>query len=97
MVSFVAWVYIITNRTHSVLYTGFSNDLPTRIWEHRTKKNPTAFSARFNVNKLVFYQGFLSVSEAEKTEKYIKGKTREWKKALITKHNPKWEDLTNKS
>jgi predicted GIY-YIG superfamily endonuclease len=46
------------------------------------------------VNKLVYYQGFLSTSEARNAELYVKGKTRAWKKALIKKPNPKWKDLS---
>jgi putative endonuclease len=92
---FIAWVYIMTNRASSVLYVGFSTALPTRVWEHQTKQNPNSFTARYAANKLVYYQGFLSVTEAEKAEKYIKGKKREWKRALITKHNPQWLDLTD--
>jgi predicted GIY-YIG superfamily endonuclease len=49
-----------------------------------------------SANELVYYQGFLSVAEAEQAEKYIKGKKREWKKSLITKDNPHWLDLTDK-
>src|SRR5687768_8013365 len=93
MVSFVAWVYIMANQSQSVLYVGFTTDLKRRTWEHSTKQNPTSFSARYNVSRLVYFQGFLSVAEAESAEKYIKGKKREWKLALITKHNPKWKDL----
>jgi predicted GIY-YIG superfamily endonuclease len=43
---------------------------------------------------LVYYQGFLSISEARQAELYMKGKTREWKKGLIAKQNPKWKDLS---
>jgi putative endonuclease len=93
MVIFVAWVYMMTNETHSVIYAGFTTDLPTRVWEHSTKANPESFTARYNVNKLVYFEGFLSIPEAESAERYIKGKKREWKKALITKHNPRWKDL----
>jgi len=94
MIAFVAWVYIMTNRSRSVLYVGFTTDLPTRAWEHATKQNAKAFTARYTVNRLIYYQGFLSVAEAEKAEKFIKGKTRAWKIALISKHNPTWKDLT---
>jgi putative endonuclease len=92
---FVAWVYVMTNHSHTVLYSGVTTDLATRVWEHRTKQNPSSFTARYSVNKLVYHQGFLSVEEAEKAEKYIKRKTRAWKTALISKHNPKWKDLTD--
>ena len=85
----------MTDRSNSVLYVGFSTDLPTRIWEHQTKQNPNAFTAKYSANKLVYYQGFLSVTEAEEAEKYVKGKKREWKKILITKNNPHWLDLAD--
>lgn len=90
---FVAWVYIMTNSTHSVLYVGFTTDLRTRAWEHRTKQNPRSFTARYSATKLVYYQGFLSIGEAEKAEKFIKGKTRAYKIRLIQKQNSKWKDL----
>jgi putative endonuclease len=93
MTSHVAWVYMMTTRSNSVIYTGFTTALDTRVWEHSTKQNPNSFTAKYNVNKLVYYQGFLSVTEAEKAELYIKGKNRAWKRALISKHNPKWQDL----
>jgi putative endonuclease len=75
-----AWVYILSNRTRSVLYVGFTTDLSRRMWEHRTKQNPSSFTARYNVNKLVYLQGFLSIGEAKHSEDFIKGKNREWKK-----------------
>jgi putative endonuclease len=91
---FVAWVYIMTNWSRSVLYVGFTTNLRTRAWEHRTKQNPGSFTERYTANRLVYYQGFLSVTEAEQAETYIKGKERDWKKMLITKHSPEWKDLT---
>jgi putative endonuclease len=91
---FIAWVYLITNRSQSVLYVGFTTDLSSRMWEHRAKLNESAFTARYSVNKLVYYQGFLSVAQAEKAEKFIKGKTRAWKRALVSERNPKWRDLS---
>ena len=89
-----AWVYIITNVHHTTLYTGVTNDLPTRLWEHRTKLDPMSFSAKYNLSVLVFYQGFDSIVEAIGREKYIKGKTRKWKEALVNSTNPEWKDLT---
>ena len=89
-----AWVYIITNVHHTTLYAGVTNDLPTRLWEHRTKQDPKSFSAKYNLSLLVFYQGFDSIVEAIAREKYIKGKTRKWKEALVNSFNPDWKDLT---
>jgi putative endonuclease len=63
------------------------------MWEHSTKQIPTSFTARYNARRLVYYEGFLSIEEAESAEQYIKGKSRAWKSALITKQNPQWRDM----
>jgi putative endonuclease len=89
-----SWVYIITNIYRTTLYVGVTNGLPTRLWEHRTKLDPRSFSAKYNLSILVFYQGFDSIVEAIAREKYIKGKTRKWKGALINSINPSGKDLT---
>jgi putative endonuclease len=95
MFTYIAWVYLLTNELQTVIYTGFTTDLRTRVWEHSTRQNPGSFTARYKVDGLVYYQGFLSVAEAESVEKYIKGKNREWKCKRISDHNPKWRDLTD--
>ena len=89
------WVYILTNKTNSTLYTGVTSDLSTRLWEHKTKQNPNSFTARYKLFKLVYCQGFETVVEAIEYEKYIKGKTRQWKMDLINAFNPSWRDLSN--
>jgi putative endonuclease len=91
----VAWVYLITNKHHTTLYTGMSTNLPTRVWEHQTKSNPGSFTARYNVNKPVYYEGHDTVEAALERERYIKGKTRKWKEELIRSKNPEWKDLTD--
>jgi putative endonuclease len=73
-----SWVYIITNVHRTTTYIGVTNDLSTRLWEHRTKQDPRSFSARYNLS-ILFYEGFESIVEAIAREKYIKGKTRKWK------------------
>jgi putative endonuclease len=88
-------VYIVTNAHHTTLYVGMSNNLPTRLWEHRTKQNAKAFTAKYNVYKLVYYELFDTILEAIEREHYIKGKTRKWKEALINEYNPEWRDLTD--
>ena len=90
-----SWVYIITNIHHTTLYVGVTNDLPTRLWEHRTKQNPKSFSAKYNLCILVFCEGFQSIVDAIAREKYIKGKTRKWKDELIASMNSDWTDLTS--
>ena len=89
-----AWIYIITNTSNTTLYVGVTNDLPTRLWEHRTKQNSQSFSARYNLAKLIYYENFESIEEAIKREKYIKGKTRRWKEELIRTMNSDLIDLT---
>jgi putative endonuclease len=89
-----AWVYILTNAHHAVLYVGLTNNLARRLWEHRTKRNPKCFTAKYNIYKLVYYEGHLRIEKANRKEKFIKGKTRAWKEELIIRMNPDWKDLT---
>jgi putative endonuclease len=90
----IAWVYILTNKAMTTLYTGYTIDLRTRLWEHRTKQNPSAFTAAYDINILVYYKGFHSIESAEAMEKQIKGKNKRWKIRLINSLNPEWKDLT---
>jgi putative endonuclease len=66
----------------------------TRLWEHRSKSDERSFTARYNVCKLIYYEAFNSIVEAIAREKFIKGKSRKWKEALIQQANPDWHDLT---
>jgi putative endonuclease len=68
-----AWVYIITNVHHTTLYVGVTNDLQTRLWEHRTKQNPRSFSAKYNLS-ILFYQGFDSIVGGNREREIHKGK-----------------------
>ena len=90
-----AWVYFLTNNNNTTLYTGVTTELSTRLWEHKTSKDPKSFTARYNLSKLVFYKGFQSIREAIRYEKYIKGKRRSWKEDLINSVNPTWRDLSD--
>src|SRR5688572_27840877 len=89
-----AWTYILTNKRHTVLYVGVTNNLVTRLWEHRSKSDETSFTARYNVFELIYYERCHSIVEAIAREKFIKGKSRKWKEALIQTMNPEWIDLT---
>ena len=86
-------VYIITNRYNKVLYTGVTSELRARIWEHKTKFYPESFTAKFNCNKIVWYEVLPRIEEAIEREKQIKGGSRKDKKALINTINPTWRDL----
>ena len=86
-------VYILTNKYHKVLYTGVTSNLIKRVPEHASKEKPRAFTAKYNVNKLVYYASFPTIEEAIAEEKRIKGGNRKQKIALIESMNPLWEDL----
>lgn len=86
-------VYILTNIHDTVFYVGVTSDLPSRLIEHRENIYPKSFSARYNLEKLVYFENFYSIMEAIAREKYIKGKVRKFKIELIESINPEWKDL----
>lgn len=81
------YVYIITNKFNTVLYTGVTNNLVRRIYEHKNKLIE-GFTSKYNVNKLVYYEHFGDISDALRAEKHIKGLTRKKKFDIIMKENP---------
>lgn len=85
-------VYILTNKTNKVLYTGVTNDLLRRIGEHRSKLIE-GFSKKYNLNKLVCFEEFQDINDAIGAEKKIKGWLRKKKIYLIQSKNPEWKDL----
>ena len=87
------YVYILTNRSHSVLYTGVTNDLIRRIYEHKNSADPNSFTAKYRVHKLVHFEETGDINEAIKREKQIKSWSREKKIALIYASNPRFLDL----
>jgi len=86
------FVYILTNKNNSVLYTGITNSLMRRIWEHKSQLIG-GFTKKYNVTKLVYYESFENPSDAIKKEKQIKSGSRKRKIELINKFNPEWKDL----
>jgi len=86
------YVYILTNTFHKVLYTGVTNDLMRRCYEHRQKKIK-GFTQKYNVDKLIYYEKFDFVDLAITREKQIKGYSRAKKIALIDQFNKEWKDL----
>ena len=86
-------VYIMTNKSNKVLYTGVTSELSSRVWDHKTMKHKGSFTARYNINKLVFYENFIFIEEAIAREKQIKGGSRRKKVQLIEQMNPNWIDL----
>ena len=85
-------VYIVTNRPRGVLYVGVTSDLPKRIWQHKQGQG-SAFTAKYRLYKLVWYQLHETMEEAIAHEKRLKFWKRGWKIELIEKTNPTWRDL----
>ncbi|MGV8058210.1 MAG: GIY-YIG nuclease family protein [Smithellaceae bacterium] len=88
------YVYIMTNKTNSVLYTGVTNDLLRRVYEHKNKL-VEGFTKKYNVDKLVFYEVCKNVNSAIAREKQIKGGSRAKKIKLIENVNNSWNDLSD--
>ncbi|MBB5397681.1 GIY-YIG nuclease family protein [Mucilaginibacter sp. AK015] len=86
-------VYIITNKEHTVLYTGVTSDIIGRISDHKNKTYPKSFSAKYNCNKLVYYLFYSHIEEAIAEEKRIKDRNRQSKIDLINATNSEWRDL----
>ena len=87
------YVYMMASRKHGTLYIGVTADIVRRVWEHRDKVFPESFTARYNVNRLVWYQEFDDITDAISHEKRMKRWRREWKVQLIEESNPEWDDL----
>lgn len=87
------YVYINTNKLHHIFYTGVTHNLLNRNDQHKIKDNKKSFTAKYNVNKLVWYETFNNIYDAIAREKQIKGGSRKKKIALINELNPMWKDL----
>ena len=86
-------VYIMTNESNKVLYTGVTSNLVKRAYEHRTHAIGNGFSNMYNCTKLVWYKGFSRIEDAIAEEKRIKGGSRQQKIDMINSINPEWKDL----
>ena len=86
------YVYIM-NSTTGTLYTGMTNNLQRRVYQHKNKLND-GFTKKYNVNRLAYYEVFYDVKDAIAREKQIKGWRRSKKLDLIKSLNPTWRDLS---
>ncbi|WP_293074858.1 GIY-YIG nuclease family protein [Okeania sp. SIO3B5] len=86
------YIYIMTNKRNTVLYTGVTNDLIKRVYEHKSKL-VEGFTKKYNVNKLVYFEMYENPSEAIAREKQIKAGSRQKKINLINSINLEWKDL----
>jgi len=87
------YVYMMTNFTNTVLYTGVTNNLERRVFEHK-QKLLKGFTQKYNVKKIVYFETTENIQNAIEREKQIKGWTRQKKNQLINDTNPAWNDLS---
>ncbi len=90
------FVYILTNKTNKVLYVGRTPDLPERVDEHRKHMYPNAFTVRYQVYKLVYYEECDDLAHAAHREHQLKAGSRQQKLDLINKLNPERADLLDR-
>ena len=86
------WIYIITNRNHSVLYIGVTSGLSRRTWQHREGVK-AGFASKYQCRKLVYYEYYPDVRAAIARESQLKKWSRAKKIDLINRLNPTWNDL----
>jgi putative endonuclease len=87
------YVYMMTNQTRVVLYTGVTNSIERRLWHHANALQGS-FTKRYKIDRLIYYEMYRDIRSAIAREKEIKGWRREKKNDLVQSLNPKWEDLS---
>ena len=83
------YVYILTNKSNKVLYIGVTNDLERRMYEHKNKM-VDGFTKKYNLNKLVYFEGTTDVRSALEREKQLQNWHRSWKINLVNEFNSEW-------
>ncbi len=89
----IYFVYILASKRNGTLYIGVTNSLFRRSFQHKLKENSNSFTAKYNVNKLVYFETYHYISDAITREKQLKKWNRAWKIKLIEKENKVWRDL----
>lgn len=87
------YVYILASATNAVIYVGVTNNLTHRVYEHKQQMDQRCFTARYRVDRLVYYEPHDSIEAAINREKQIKDWNRKRKNELVASMNPKWLDL----
>ena len=87
------YIYILTNKNNTTLYVGVTAYLKKRILQHKEKHDPKSFTARYNLDKLVYHEAHQMIGDAIAREKQLKAGNRAKKIALIESVNPEWLDL----
>lgn len=90
------FIYILTNYNNTTLYVGVTSNLILRVQQHKAQSDSKAFTTRYRINKLVYYEAFQMIGDAIGREKQLKAGSRAKKEALIQGMNPAWEDLYEK-
>ena len=88
------YVYIMSNKSNKVLYIGVTDDIESRVLEHKRKVFKNSFTAKYNCDKLVYFEEIKLGIEAVTREKQLKKWKRNWKEKLINEMNPGWSDLS---
>ncbi|HVB15974.1 MAG TPA: GIY-YIG nuclease family protein [Stellaceae bacterium] len=89
------WLYMMTNRPNGVIYTGVTDNLARRAWEHR-EGVVDGFTKRYALKRLVYFEQYDDIRDARQREQNIKHYPRAWKVRLILLNNPNWNDLYNR-
>jgi len=87
------YVYLLANKNKTVIYVGVTSNLVKRVYQHKTKRYKNSFSARYNCNRLMYYEVFTDIRVAIQREKQLKAGNRKRKEQLINQQNPDWNDL----
>ena len=90
----VWYVYIMVNTPNGILYIGFTHNIQQRVKEHKLKKYPNSFTAKYNCDKLIYLEDFNDGSLAKVREDQLKKWKRDWKIQLIEVQNPSWMDIS---
>jgi len=96
MITF-GYIYIMTNKTKTVLYVGVTNNLLRRVFEHKNHLLQDSFTDRYNLEFCIYYEEFPYFDLAIKREKELKKWNRQKKEDLINKMNPNWKELVNEN
>ena len=90
------YVYMLANATNVAIYTGVTNDLVRRVYEHKHNADPKSYTAKYGIHKLVYFEITTDVHSAIAREKQIKSWRRRKKNELVEAMNPQWQDLYQK-
>ena len=90
---YIYYTYILASKRNGTLYIGVTNNLFSRILQHKMKQNKNSFTAKYNTDKLVYYEEYQNIQDAIVREKKLKRHRRQWKIELIEKDNPAWRDF----